>query len=87
MADIADIRKRIDELDDELLDLFSQRMTLSAEAAEYKRAHRLPIYDAAREQEIIACMKQKADSALQEEVPEFFSKLFELSRSYQEKLQ
>ena len=41
--ELSDIRVKIDAVDDQLLDLFLQRMALSEEVAAYKNQHQLPI--------------------------------------------
>ena len=45
------LRRRMDEIDAELLRLFAQRMRVAAQIGQYKQRHRLPITDAAREQD------------------------------------
>ena len=52
--ELSDIRAKIDAVDDQLLDLFLQRMALSEEVAAYKNQHRLPILNKTREREILA---------------------------------
>ena len=47
--DIQDLRSQIDQIDDELVALFAKRMAVSAQIADYKKAHQLPIYVPARE--------------------------------------
>ena len=42
-------RAEIDEVDAQLAALFERRMAAVLQVAEYKRAHGLPIFDAARE--------------------------------------
>ena len=41
--ELSEIREKIDAVDDQLLDLFLQRMDLSEEVAAYKNEHHLPI--------------------------------------------
>ena len=52
--ELSEIRTKIDAVDDQLLDLFLQRMELSEEVAAYKNEHNLPILNKAREREILA---------------------------------
>ena len=40
--ELSEIREKIDAVDDQLLDLFLERMHLSEEVAAYKNEHRLP---------------------------------------------
>ena len=47
--DLKDYRKQIDEIDDQLVQLFRQRMEVSSDIAQYKKERNLPILDAGRE--------------------------------------
>ena len=49
--DIKDIRDRIDNVDEQLVKLFVERMQLSAQIADYKKENNLPIYVPSRERE------------------------------------
>ena len=51
--DLQDYRKQIDEIDDQLVKLFQQRMEVSEGIAAYKKERGLPILDAGREHEKI----------------------------------
>lgn len=48
-----DVRKRIDTIDDALMELLTKRMSISLEMAEAKKQKGLPLFDAARENEIL----------------------------------
>ena len=52
--ELSEIREKIDAVDEQLLDLFLQRMDLSDEVAAYKNAHHLPILNKERERAILA---------------------------------
>lgn len=77
------IRNQIDVIDENLVALFVERMTLSAHVAEYKKANHLPIYVPAREEEILNTISQKAGSDMASYARELYIKIFELSRKYQ----
>ena len=83
--EISDIRAQIDQVDNELVQLFVKRMGLSAQVAEYKKAHNLPIYAPAREREILQDIAEKAGPDMANYTRVLYSMLFELSRSYQSK--
>ena len=51
--DLLELRKEIDQIDDELVRLFCQRMEISAKVADYKKEQHLPIYHPGREREIL----------------------------------
>ena len=83
--DITEIREQIDSVDDELVQLFKKRMALSAQIADYKKEHNLPIYVPAREREILQEVAEKAGPEMSNYSRVLYSMLFELSRSYQSK--
>ena len=58
--ELAEIRKKIDALDEEMLTLFLERMDLAEEIAAYKNEHHLPIVNRSREREILSSMTRKA---------------------------
>ena len=82
---LKDIRVQIDEIDDDLVKLFTKRMALSAQVADYKKEHNLPIYIPAREREILQNVAAKAGPEMANYSRVLYSMLFELSRSYQSK--
>ena len=57
-------RAEIDTVDAQLAALFERRMAAVLQVAEYKRAHGLPIYDAAREAAVLEKRPQPASSSL-----------------------
>lgn len=83
--ELTDIRKKIDQIDSQLVDLFVQRMQLSGQVAKYKTAHNLPIYVPTREREILQEVAEKAGPGMDNYTRVLYSMLFELSRSYQSK--
>lgn len=84
--DIQEIRKEIDRVDDQFVKLFNERMHLSAQIAEVKREQDLPVLNVRREREILNEVAAKSDSELANYSQVLYSLIFELSRSYQEKL-
>lgn len=83
--ELSEIRTKIDAVDDQLLDLFLQRMELSEEVAAYKNEHHLPILNKAREREILAKVTEKSGEK-ERYAYHLFSTLFELARSRQAEL-
>ncbi len=84
--DLSEIRKEIDGIDEQLVKLFCQRMNLSADVAAYKREHNMPILVPARERAILKSVAEQAGSELGNYTRVLYSMIFELSRSYQNKL-
>lgn len=80
-----ELRNEIDKIDQQLVPLFTQRMALSAQVADYKKEHNLPIYVPAREREILSQVAEAAGEDYANYTRVLYSMLFELSRSYQRK--
>ena len=81
---IAEIRKEIDRLDDELLGLLIKRLKLGKEIGEVKREIGKAVADEAREKEIFQRLIKNAGSKMAEEdVIEIFSKILGISRKIQ----
>ena len=83
--ELKDYRNQIDAIDNELVRLFVARMNLSAQVANYKKEHNLPIYVPTREREILLDVAEKAGPDMSTYTRVLYSMLFELSRSYQSK--
>jgi chorismate mutase/prephenate dehydratase len=79
-----DFRQQIDEIDDEIVRLFKERMNVSREIACYKREHGLSTLDAAREQEKLASIDEKAGAELRTYAHTLYSTILKLSRAYQD---
>ena len=83
--ELSEIREKIDAVDDQLLDLFLERMHLSEEVAAYKNEHHLPILNKERERAILAKVTEKSGDK-ERYAYHLFSTLFELARSRQAEL-
>ena len=83
--ELQELRGRIDQIDDQLVKLFAQRMDVAAQIADYKKAENLPIFVPAREREKLVDVAQKAGPEMGNYTRVLYSMLFELSRSYQSK--
>lgn len=82
--DLKDIRKRIDEIDKELLLLIESRMKLSEEVAEYKKKTDKPIYDKLREDEKIEALKSfTKDEFIKDVIGDIFIQIMSASRRLQ----
>ena len=83
--DLSEIRAKIDAVDEQLLELFLQRLALAEDVGRYKKANNLPILNTIREQEVLdkvsARAGDRADYACR-----MFSSLFALSRARQEEI-
>ncbi len=84
--DIKDLRKDIDSVDGELIDLFRRRMELSGEIARWKKAEGRAVYDPAREREKLAEIAEKSGEDMREYSTILWSLLMDLSKTYQQSL-
>ncbi|MDO4797101.1 MAG: bifunctional chorismate mutase/prephenate dehydratase [Coriobacteriales bacterium] len=83
--DLTQIRKRIDRIDSEFSRLFVERLEVSKDVAEYKRATGKPIYDRTRERENIAAASNRVPPEYASYAAVIQSVLMEASREAQHK--
>ena len=87
MADLNEIRKKINNIDKEMAKLFEERMKASSEVAEYKKQYGLPIFDSSREQEVIKNNIQYInDEELKKYYVNFLQYTMDVSKKYQSSL-
>ena len=72
---ITQLRKQIDELDNQLMDLLTKRMRVSREIAEYKKLHNMTVVQTTRYSEILD--KRGAQGALCGMSPDFIRDIYE----------
>ena len=84
--ELSDYRKQIDQIDEQITRLFAERMQVSAQIGSYKKEHGLPVLDPGRERQKLLEVAEKSPKELQEYAVSLYSLLFELSRSYQNRL-
>ena len=83
---LRDLREEISRVDDQMAELFEQRMQLSGQIAEVKRREDLPIFDPAREEENLKKAGERAGEDIRPYYLAFLQKCMDLSKAYQEKL-
>ena len=81
--DINESREKINQIDDQLIHLFEQRMEAALEIARYKQQNHLPVYDPARERQVLLRQTAAVPPQLSASARVLYSTLFDLSRSYQ----
>ena len=81
--DLKDIRKRIDEVDGELITLFQKRMDIIKKVAEYKIQNGMQVLDSEREHQLIAKRVSEAAPEYKEYTHQFFDALLAVSRKMQ----
>ncbi len=83
--ELNELRNEINQIDEELLNLFLRRMDVAEQVADYKRANNLPIYQPQREREILKKVADQAGPEKSGYARVLFSMLLELSKSSQNK--
>ena len=73
---IQQLRKQIDELDNQIMDVLTKRMRVCREIGQYKKEHNMTVLQTSRYNEILS--KRGAQGALCNMAPEFVAKVFEL---------
>lgn len=80
-------RNRIDQIDQELVKLFEERMAVVKEVIEVKLANNMEILDSGREEQVIQkAVGRLENKALSAETEAFFTDLMRVSREYQAKI-
>lgn len=82
---LEELRQEIDNIDNQLINLFQERMDVAAKIGEYKKENNLPVLNVQREREVLNEVSNKAKKDMKSYLRVLYSLLFELSRSYQEK--
>ncbi len=83
MEDLSDIRKEIDSIDTQIVELFKRRMSCADAVAAYKRAHDLPVLDRSRERELLSRRAAQVPEDMKVYTEVLFELLLEASRNRQ----
>ena len=83
---LSELREQIDKIDEQIVDLFIERMKVSGEIAKVKQADGKAVFDPQREKEKLAEIGRLAGGEWQADAEKLYSLLMELSRTYQARL-
>ena len=84
---LQEARNTINQIDEQMADLFVQRMQAVQKVAQYKKEHNLPILDAKREEAILQKGAQRVkEEHLQDYYLDFMKDTMAISRQYQQSL-
>ena len=87
MSQMDELRDQIEKIDEQMIDLFEERMRVSAKVAAFKKEHGIPVLDKDREKVLIAKNAGKIKNKdLEVYYKEFFEGVLNVSKSYQHKL-
>ncbi|MCH5303834.1 MAG: chorismate mutase [Ruminococcus sp.] len=82
MKDLSEIRKEINEIDSQIIELFKQRMSCAKDVGEYKKANNIPVLNEDRENEILDKVYEKGGE-YGSPARLLYSNIMELSRALQ----
>ena len=80
---LEELRGRLDQIDQQMVDLFKARMELSGQVAEYKREKGIPVLDAGRERALLGKVGERAGEELADYAQSMYRTILSASRSYQ----
>lgn len=84
--DLQELRNEINDIDNQLQELFNKRMQISFKVAEYKIANNMPVFQSKRENEILDHVTESSPKGLESASRVFFQNIMDISkcRQYQE---
>jgi chorismate mutase/prephenate dehydratase len=82
-VNLGEIRKDIDSIDSQIIKLFRERMEKSLEVAKYKEEHHIPVYNDAREKEVLLKVSEEMGEPFDGYARLLFNTIFDASRSCQ----
>jgi len=77
------LRKQIDGIDDQLADLFLQRMKVVEQVAQLKREEAIPVLHSGREDQILQRLTEGLNSEQARSLEALYRQMFEISREAQ----
>ncbi len=83
MEDLQSLRRQIDQIDRQMVDLFCQRMDVTRRVGRYKAEHNLPVLDQERERQVLLDKGDLAGEELRPAVTTLFQTIMALSRRQQ----
>ncbi len=81
--DLSEIRVKIDDIDDKILELFIERMKLASDVAKYKAANNMVIFQGDREKAIIESVKKHTPEELRRSAAFLFMNILDISKCSQ----
>lgn len=81
--DLSEYRERINAIDDQMVDLFVERMQVAAEIAGKKAEKNLPVLDLRREQAVLQKVMARAGEEFELYINKLYQTMLDVSKSYQ----
>ena len=79
--ELKELREKFDTIDDQIVDLFVERMKTSAQIAKIKRENGLAVRNASREREVLEHVMERAGDGLETYAKFLYQTMFEVSRA------
>lgn len=86
MVDLSESRKKIDEIDNQIVELFKERMGVAADVAEFKKANGRQPMDESRERALLTRVSEMAGDEFAGYTRRLYSMIMEISRAYQQNI-
>lgn len=83
MKDLKEIRNEINNIDNQLVELWQKRMNVCLDVAKYKQENNLPVLDAKREGELLYRISNLVDKDKENMAVALYQTIMSLSKSYQ----
>ncbi len=83
--ELEESRKKIDEIDRAIVDLFCKRMEAAKDIAAYKKENSMAVYDSERERILLERVEKMAKEPYGDYTRRLYTSVLELSRAYQNK--
>ena len=84
VVDLQESRKQIDEIDEQIIELFQKRMAVASNVADYKIATGKPVFDKEREDSKIETLSGMVEGEFNKKcVSELFTQIMAMSRKFQ----
>ena len=78
MNELNDLRKQIDEIDDNIVKLLSERFAVVKKVGEYKKIHGIEILQQSRETEVLQNISDKTDKIKCQEYKKYILDIYEI---------
>ncbi len=84
--ELKELRDEIDRIDDRIAELFEKRAAVAVDVAEYKRQHKMEIFQGGREEEVLRKSCAKISPELKDGAKLFFTTLMDISKCRQQQM-
>ena len=81
---LENLREKINQIDEKLLDLFIKRLQISRDVALYKQEHNLPVFQAGREDQIIEKVRDNSPDEFKNSSEVLFKNIMDISKCRQQ---